>query len=600
MHPVLPKSHNQSGIDISTNDMAMTSKVSERNQVYYDAVCSGDLVTVQALILQGVDLDWPGGDGKIRPLHQSACNGYLEIVKCLVDAGATVDCVDDEGFTPLIWASVMFEHDIAAYLVSKGANISWIPDDGKSAIMNAASSEGGQTSHMLMLAALGWDIGDPGVTNGWTMLHRAVRDDLHHDNEVRMLVKKGDADVINKLAAASGGINVKDRLGLTPLHHAVRGQLVHEEEMWRDYDKGTWRDADFMSNLVPTKANMSLVRSLIASGSDPRDIDRYGHSVLWHAKYFGQEEVICLLKGDLEFPIPDQSKENIKIAVDEDNCIENNPLVDLLHKVPPNDSNATTWPRLALLELDELMHSRGIGLKDQRTMAPELNQLDKVHSNEIQVRPCDKSLEMVTWKSDVPSEAISLMAEGMMLPVFLNYVRQRAKNDEDLRAALHNRSSPPESPKGKPFAIKNLLQSPAINPSFRNSRGVLEVHEQMDCLVQRLVEEMNDISPMLELRVVLGGSVSEKTKIGLPDEYDYRLYVGALDGKCSVVREIEYDLSVQSWQRRTVSIRVSDDVSSSWSSYCDDSNVIDPAALFMHIHGVMYKCIFPELPPLRL
>ncbi|XP_033119566.1 serine/threonine-protein phosphatase 6 regulatory ankyrin repeat subunit C-like, partial [Anneissia japonica] len=196
--------------------MAMTSKVSERNQVYYDAVSSGDLVTVQALISQGVDLDWPGGYRKNRPLHQSACLGYLEIVKCLVDAGATVDCVDDEGFTPLIWASVMFEHDIAAFLISKGASISWIPDDGMSAIMNAASSEGGQTSHMLMLADLGWDIGDPGVTNGWTMLHRAVRDDLHHDNEVRMLVKKGDGDVIHKLAAASGGINVKDRLGLTP------------------------------------------------------------------------------------------------------------------------------------------------------------------------------------------------------------------------------------------------------------------------------------------------------------------------------------------------------------------------------------------------
>ncbi|XP_033106481.1 uncharacterized protein LOC117108546 [Anneissia japonica] len=430
-------------------------------------------------------------------------------------------------------------------------------------------------------ADLGWDIGDPGVTNGWTMLHRAVRDDLHHDNEVRMLVKKGDGDVIHKLAAASGGINVKDRLGLTPLHHAVRGRLVHEEEMWRDYDKGTWREADFMSNLVPTKANMSLVRSLIASGSDPSDIDRYGHSVLWHAKYFGQDEVTCLLEGDLEFAIPDQSKENIQIAVnngneiDEDNGIGNNPLVDLLHKVPPPGSNATTWPRVALREFAKL-------------------QLQEVHSNDIQVRTCDKSHEMVTWESDVPSEAISLMAGGKMLPLILNYVRQKAKNDENLRADLH-RSSPPETPEGKPSAIENLLRSPAINPGFRNRGGVLEVHEQMDCVVQRLVQEMNDISPMLQLRVILGGSVSEKTKIGLPDEYDYRLYIGALDGKCSVVREIEYDLSVPSWQRRTVNIQVSDDVSSSWSSYCDNSNVIDAAALFMHVHGVMYKALSRDI-----
>ncbi|XP_071955549.1 uncharacterized protein [Antedon mediterranea] len=467
--------------------MAMTSKVSERNQVYYDAVCSGDLVTVQTLILQGVDLDCPGGEFKIRPLHQSACNGYFEIVKCLVEAGATVDCVDDEGFTPLIWASVMFEHDIAAYLVSKGANITWIPDDGKSAIMNAADCEGGQTSHMMMLAALGWDIGDPSCTSGWTMLHRAVRDELNHDNELRMLVKKGDRDVIHKLAAASGGINVKDRLGLTPLHHAVRGRLVHEDEMWRDYDKGTWRDADFISNLVPTKANMALVKSLIASGSNISDIDRYGHSVLWHAKYFGQDEVICLLKGH-------QSKENIQISVDngneidEDNDIESNPLVDLLPKVPPKDSNATTWRRQVLREIDKLKYSRDIGLNDQRTMALELNQLDNLQSNKIQVLPCDKSHEMVTWKSDVPSEAISFMALGKMLPLFLDCVRQKAKYDEDLTAFLH-RSSPPESPKRKHFAIKNLLQSPAINPGFRNSRGVLDVHEQMDCLVQRFVEE---------------------------------------------------------------------------------------------------------------
>ncbi|KAL4822460.1 hypothetical protein H8958_005784 [Nasalis larvatus] len=64
------------------------------------------------------------------PLHQACIDENLEVVRFLVEQGATVNQADNEGWTPLHVAASCGYLDIARYLLSHGANIAAVNSDG--------------------------------------------------------------------------------------------------------------------------------------------------------------------------------------------------------------------------------------------------------------------------------------------------------------------------------------------------------------------------------------------------------------------------------------------------------------------------------------
>ena len=109
--------------------------------------------------------------------------------------------------------------------------------------------------------------------------------------------------------------------------------------------------------------------------------------------------------------------------------------------------------------------------------------------------------------------------------------------------------------------------------------------------MDRMAIEMNKLSPFLKARVVLGGSANENTKMGLPDEFDYRLYLGGLDGFCSVVKELGFDEKVLSWHKGSVHLMISEAADTAWLAFCDENRCLDSAQLFQHLHCKMYKAL---------
>ncbi len=89
------------------------------------AVLYGDPRTVALLLKAGASVDdklqgsWdlPGG---MTPLHIAASDGNLAICKLLVDNGAFINVIDDEGRTPLNYAYANEHHSVVRFLVEKG------------------------------------------------------------------------------------------------------------------------------------------------------------------------------------------------------------------------------------------------------------------------------------------------------------------------------------------------------------------------------------------------------------------------------------------------------------------------------------------------
>ena len=102
---------------------------------------NGNLEGAKTAISKGADVnakikseDYKG----YTPLHLAAKNGHLEVVKLLIDKGAVVNAKDDDGKTPLHYASTA---EVANLLFEKGADVYTKDNDGGTPLHYASSAE---------------------------------------------------------------------------------------------------------------------------------------------------------------------------------------------------------------------------------------------------------------------------------------------------------------------------------------------------------------------------------------------------------------------------------------------------------------------------
>jgi ankyrin repeat protein len=94
-------------------------QISESDSFPYD----GQLEIVKYLLVQGARLDL-GNENGSTPLHEASDNGYVEIVRFLVEAGANVNAkTKSDGETPLISAATDGYVQTVKSLLDKGAEV---------------------------------------------------------------------------------------------------------------------------------------------------------------------------------------------------------------------------------------------------------------------------------------------------------------------------------------------------------------------------------------------------------------------------------------------------------------------------------------------
>jgi len=89
----------------------------------HDAVKSGDVEKVRALILTDTNLINAKNNDGWTPLHIAAANGKDDMAEMLLDHGADVNAKDNGGATPLLYAAMYGQKEVAQVLLDHGADV---------------------------------------------------------------------------------------------------------------------------------------------------------------------------------------------------------------------------------------------------------------------------------------------------------------------------------------------------------------------------------------------------------------------------------------------------------------------------------------------
>ncbi|XP_048186137.1 protein phosphatase 1 regulatory subunit 12C isoform X2 [Perognathus longimembris pacificus] len=175
-------------------------------------------------------LDSTNADG-ISALHQACIDENLEVVRFLVEQGATVNQADNEGWTPLHVAASCGYLDIARYLLSHGANIAAVNSDGDLPL-DLAESDAMEGLLRAEIACRGVDVEAAKRAEEELLLHDTrcwlnggAMPEARHPrtgaSALHVAAAKGYIEVMRLLLQAGYDPELRDGDGWTPLHAAA-------------------------------------------------------------------------------------------------------------------------------------------------------------------------------------------------------------------------------------------------------------------------------------------------------------------------------------------------------------------------------------------
>uniref|UniRef100_A0A8W4FI63 Protein phosphatase 1 regulatory subunit n=1 Tax=Sus scrofa TaxID=9823 RepID=A0A8W4FI63_PIG len=175
-------------------------------------------------------LDSTNADG-ISALHQACIDENLEVVRFLVEQGATVNQADNEGWTPLHVAASCGYLDIARYLLSHGANIASVNSDGDLPL-DLAESDAMEGLLKAEITRRGVDVEAAKRAEEELLLHDTrcwlnggAMPEARHPrtgaSALHVAAAKGYIEVMRLLLQAGYDPELRDGDGWTPLHAAA-------------------------------------------------------------------------------------------------------------------------------------------------------------------------------------------------------------------------------------------------------------------------------------------------------------------------------------------------------------------------------------------
>jgi ankyrin repeat protein len=254
----------------------------KRSPELFIAIGHQDAAAVKALLARGVDANSQNTLG-MSALQIAAAVGNMEMVQTLLAAGADVNHASVYG-TPLTFAAFDSRPEIVKLLLEKGATVSAGRPDQITPLMLAARA--GQVEVIRELLARG-AVTNGADNNGSTALSHAARE--------------GNAEAVAVLLQAGSAVDTADAEGWTPLMHAaVNGHAAVVRQL---LDKGASvaaKDKQGRTALL-LAANFGdhpeVIRALLKSGADAGAKDKQGRTVLGLAVARGYRSTAELLQA---------------------------------------------------------------------------------------------------------------------------------------------------------------------------------------------------------------------------------------------------------------------------------------------------------------
>lgn len=170
-----------------------------------EAAKRGDVVSLQKLLLSGVNPSAEVGEHKSTALHAACSYNRLASTQALLLAKAAVDARDEYGRTPLHFASLRAEPEIVETLCEAGANVDARDEDEYTPLMLACKYED-REKIIEMLLAKGANVHSPDAGTKSTALHFAAA--------------SGGCKNITMLLDKGADIEARSHFNNTPLHLA--------------------------------------------------------------------------------------------------------------------------------------------------------------------------------------------------------------------------------------------------------------------------------------------------------------------------------------------------------------------------------------------
>ncbi|MCJ1439073.1 hypothetical protein MMC27_008464 [Xylographa pallens] len=252
--------------------------------ILHAAVNNKSVEGVRAVLSKGADPNCETDDKRFTPLWVAACRGLLEISRLLLDAGANVNAVSNEGTTPLKEAAQIGATEVVQLLIERGANLDLAPsiwEDGP--LIVAAGKDHIEVVRVLLTAGANSRAQQSG---GWSCLHYA----LHNKNkEMAALILEYSPDV-----------NASTRVGVRPLHLASMAGFV--DICSQLVDLGAEVEAKDSGGLTALRVavqagQLEAVKMLISRGARTDHVGAEdGHSLMEVALMLGHVSVYLYLE----------------------------------------------------------------------------------------------------------------------------------------------------------------------------------------------------------------------------------------------------------------------------------------------------------------
>lgn len=151
---------------------------------------------------------------KSQSIHQVAKNGDFEMLKELITVNfKVVDSTDEVGYTPLHWALIRENWEIAKFLIVKGADVNRQGTDGGSPMHCAANHENIEIIKLLLKNGAQKDL-----KNIWG------------NTPLCLASQRGCIKTVQFLISNGANISSKSNEGWTPLHYAYKSGHISVQQ----------------------------------------------------------------------------------------------------------------------------------------------------------------------------------------------------------------------------------------------------------------------------------------------------------------------------------------------------------------------------------
>eukprot|EP00826_Nyctotherus_ovalis_P056477 TRINITY_DN7632_c0_g1_i3.p1 TRINITY_DN7632_c0_g1~~TRINITY_DN7632_c0_g1_i3.p1 ORF type:complete len:217 (-),score=51.48 TRINITY_DN7632_c0_g1_i3:146-796(-) len=146
----------------------------------YSARC-GDMEGIELCLSEKIDVNTQD-QYKNSPLHMACANGFEEIVRILLKAGAKIDILNESKNTPLHWAAYNGHTGIVKLLLENGANPNFKNEFDRTPLDEAIMNEREDIVDMLIPRT---EISDPALEAQVKELEKGIKEELYEDEELK-------------------------------------------------------------------------------------------------------------------------------------------------------------------------------------------------------------------------------------------------------------------------------------------------------------------------------------------------------------------------------------------------------------------------------